>query len=414
MISEKKLLTELIDSGMKKGYVLYDDVKNLSNDDEDELDRIVDILEKNNISLLYDKSKIPISLDNDFYEFLNNLEDNEFVEFNNQIEKELSKDLLDKNLDDILPTVSSNDDPVRMYIKEIGVIPLLEPNKEFELARNIQKGLTAEKELSELKKNGINFDDRTEDRINELTEIIQIADDSRELLIHSNLKLVVSIAKKFMNNGLPLQDLIQEGNMGLLKVINKFDPDRGFKFCTYATWWIKQSITRAISDQARTIRIPVHVGDFINRMLRAQKKLTQILQREPTVNEIAEEMGENVNKIYQIQYISQEPISLEKAIGEDEESTLGDFISDNSILNPLEYTIHEEFKEELEKLLKGLQPKEEKIIRLRYGLDGGRPHTLEEVGREFNVTRERIRQIEAKAIRYLRHPSRQKVLKSWK
>ena len=301
-----------------------------------------------------------------------------------------------------------------MYIKEIGVIPLLEPNKEFELARNIQKGLAAEKELSELKKNGINFDDRTEDRINELTEIIQIADDSRELLIHSNLKLVVSIAKKFMNNGLPLQDLIQEGNMGLLKVINKFDPERGFKFCTYATWWIKQSITRAISDQARTIRIPVHVGDFINRMLRAQKKLTQILQREPTVNEIAEEMGENVNKIYQIQYISQEPISLEKAIGEDEESTLGDFISDNSILNPLEYTIHEEFKEELEKLLKGLQPKEEKIIRLRYGLDGGRPHTLEEVGREFNVTRERIRQIEAKAIRYLRHPSRQKVLKSWK
>ena len=411
MISEKKLLNKLIEEGVKKGYVLYEDVIKVSNNNEDEFDRIIDILEKNNITLLYDESKELINLDNDFYDFLNNLEDNEFIEFNKQIEKDLSRDFLDKNLDEMLPNISSNDDPVRMYIKEIGVIPLLEPNKEVELARIIRKGISAESKLEEISKSDSNYDNNL---IDELKKQIADAEEARELLIHSNLKLVVSIAKKFMNNGLPLQDLIQEGNMGLLKMINKFDPDKGFKFSTYATWWIKQSISRAISDQARTIRIPVHVGDFINRMLKAQKKLTQILQREPTVPEIAEEMGENVNKIYQIQYISQEPISLEKAIGEDEESTLGDFISDNSILNPLEYTIYEEFKEELEKLLKGLQPKEEKIIRLRYGLDGGRPHTLEEVGREFNVTRERIRQIEAKAIRYLRHPTRQKVLRPWK
>lgn len=411
MFREKKLLNKLIEEGVKKGYVLYEDVIKVSDNSEDEFDRILDILEKNNIALLYDESKEPINLDNDFYDFLNNLEDKDFVEFNEQIEKDLSRDFLDKNLDEMLPNISSNDDPVRMYIKEIGVIPLLGPNKEIELARIIRKGLEAESKLEEITKSDLNSDNKF---IDELKHQISDAEEARELLIHSNLKLVVSVAKKFMNNGLPLQDLIQEGNMGLLKMINKFDPEKGFKFSTYATWWIKQSITRAISDQARTIRIPVHVGDFINRMLKAQKKLTQILQREPTVPEIAEEMGENVNKIYQIQYISQEPISLEKAIGEDEESTLGDFISDNSILNPLEYTIYEEFKEELEKLLKGLQPKEEKIIRLRYGLDGGRPHTLEEVGREFNVTRERIRQIEAKAIRYLRHPTRQKVLRPWK
>ena len=411
MFREKKLLNKLIEEGVKKGYVLYEDVIKVSNNSEDEFDGIIDILEKNNITLLYDESKEPINLDNDFYDFLNNLEDKDFVEFNEQIEKDLSRDFLDKNLDEMLPNISSNDDPVRMYIKEIGVIPLLGPNKEIELARIIRKGLEAESKLEEITKSDSNSDNKF---IEELKNQIADAEEARELLIHSNLKLVVSVAKKFMNNGLPLQDLIQEGNMGLLKMINKFDPEKGFKFSTYATWWIKQSITRAISDQARTIRIPVHVGDFINRMLKAQKKLTQILQREPTVPEIAEEMGENVNKIYQIQYISQEPISLEKAIGEDEESTLGDFISDNSILNPLEYTIYEEFKEELEKLLKGLQPKEEKIIRLRYGLDGGRPHTLEEVGREFNVTRERIRQIEAKAIRYLRHPTRQKVLRPWK
>lgn len=411
MFREKKLLNNLIEDGVKKGYVLYEDVIKASNNNEDEFDRIIDILEKNNITLLYDELKETINLDNDFYDFLNNLEDKDFVEFNEQIEKDLSRDFLDKHLDEILPNISSNDDPVRMYIKEIGVIPLLGPNKEIELARIIRKGLEAERKLEELSKSVTNSESKL---IDELKKKIDDAEEARELLIHSNLKLVVSVAKKFMNNGLPLQDLIQEGNMGLLKMINKFDPEKGFKFSTYATWWIKQSITRAISDQARTIRIPVHVGDFINRMLKAQKKLTQDLQREPTVPEIAEEMGENVNKIYQIQYISQEPISLEKAIGEDEESTLGDFISDNSILNPLEYTIYEEFKEELEKLLKGLQPKEEKIIRLRYGLDGGRPHTLEEVGREFNVTRERIRQIEAKAIRYLRHPTRQKVLRPWR
>jgi len=403
MISEKKLLNSLIVDGEKNGYVLYKDVIKLVNNDEDEFERVIDILEKNNISILYDEAKEPINLDNDFYEFMNNLEnDSEFVEFNNQIEQEL----YNKSVDDIMPIISSSDDPVRMYVKEIGTIPLLTPKEEFELAHIIQRGLEAERKIKTIEENSKEF--------NEHNNLIKAAEDAREQLIHSNLKLVVSIAKKFINNGLPLQDLIQEGNIGLLKVINKFDPDRGFKFSTYATWWIKQAITRAISDQSRTIRIPVHVGDFINRMLKAQKKLTQELQREPSAQEIADEMGENVDKIYQIQYISQEPISLEKAIGEDEDSTLGDFISDTSILNPLEYTIQEEFKEELEKLLKGLQPKEEKIIRLRYGLDGGRPHTLEEVGREFNVTRERIRQIEAKAIRYLRHPSRQKTLKPWK
>ena len=275
-------------------------------------------------------------------------------------------------------TVSLND-PVKMYLKEIGRVPLLKPEDEPEIAKRIEAG---DKE-------------------------------ARDILISSNLRLVVSIAKKYVGRGMLFLDLIQEGNMGLVKAVEKFDYRKGFKFSTYATWWIRQAITRAIADQARTIRIPVHMVETINKLIRISRQKLQELGREPTPEEIAEVMGISVEKVREIQKISQEPVSLETPIGEEEDSHLGDFIQDDKVPTPADSAAFTLLKQQLNEVLDTLTEREQKVLRLRFGLDDGRSRTLEEVGKTFNVTRERIRQIEAKALRKLRHPSRSRKLKDF-
>ncbi len=299
-----------------------------------------------------------------------------FEEAGIQIENEYEKN---KELyDEILKEVSM-DDPVKMYLKDIGKVPLLHPDEETELAKRMMDGDEA----------------------------------AKKLLSEANLRLVVSIAKRYMGRGMQFLDLIQEGNLGLMKAVEKFDYQKGFKFSTYATWWIRQAITRAIADQARTIRIPVHMVETINKQIRVSRKLLQELGREPTPAEIAKEMGVTEERVCEIQKIAQDPVSLETPIGEEEDSHLSDFIEDEASAAPTDAVTFTMLKEQLIGVLDTLTPREEKVLRLRYGLDDGRPRTLEEVGREFNVTRERIRQIEAKALRKLRHPSRSKRLKDF-
>ena len=289
-------------------------------------------------------------------------------------EDQRDKELFEQALSDI-----GLDDPVKMYLKDIGRVPLLTADEEVDLARRMQEDdASAKKRLSE-----------------------------------ANLRLVVSIAKRYVGRGMLFLDLIQEGNLGLMKAVEKFDYQKGFKFSTYATWWIRQSITRAIADQARTIRIPVHMVETINKLTRVQRLLLQELGREPTPAEIAEKMGVSEDRVVEIQKIAQDPVSLETPIGEEEDSHLGDFIEDEKTTTPSDSVAFTMLKEQLLGVLDTLTPREEKVLRLRYGIDDGKPRTLEEVGREFNVTRERIRQIEAKALRKLRHPSRSKRLKDF-
>ena len=287
---------------------------------------------------------------------------------------EKDKELYDKLLKEI-----SMDDPVKMYLKDIGKVPLLSADDEIDLARKMMDG----------------------------------DEDAKRELSVANLRLVVSIAKRYVGRGMQFLDLIQEGNLGLMKAVEKFDYQKGFKFSTYATWWIRQAITRAIADQARTIRIPVHMVETINKVVRVQRLLLQQYGREPTPEEIAKEMGIPEQRVIEILKISQDPVSLETPIGEEEDSHLGDFIEDEQALAPTDIVASNLLKEQLIKVLDTLTPREEKVLRLRYGLDDGKPRTLEEVGKEFNVTRERIRQIEAKALRKLRHPSRSKRLKEF-
>ena len=301
-------------------------------------------------------------------------------------------------------------DPVRMYLKEIGKVPLLTAAEEIDLAMKIEAGVAATAELERAEDEVIELNRRDKRR---LTRVEAVGLDAKQQLIEANLRLVVSIAKRYVGRGMLFLDLIQEGNLGLIRAVEKFDYTKGFKFSTYATWWIRQAITRAIADQARTIRIPVHMVETINKLVRIQRQLLQDLNRDPTPEEIGEKMGLAAERVREIQKISQEPVSLETPIGEEEDSQLGDFIEDDSAVVPPDAASFSMLQEQLSKVLDGLAERERKVISLRFGLEDGHPHTLEEVGREFGVTRERIRQIESKTLAKLRHPSRSSKLKDY-
>ncbi len=301
-------------------------------------------------------------------------------------------------------------DPVRMYLKEIGKVPLLTAAEEIDLAMKIEAGVAATEELDRAEDEGIELERREKRR---LGRIEQVGIDAKQQLIEANLRLVVSIAKRYVGRGMLFLDLIQEGNLGLIRAVEKFDYTKGFKFSTYATWWIRQAITRAIADQARTIRIPVHMVETINKLVRIQRQLLQELGREPSPEEIGKEMGLPAERVREIQKISQEPVSLETPIGEEEDSQLGDFIEDSQAIVPPDAASFSMLQEQLTQVLDSLADRERKVIELRFGLVDGHPRTLEEVGREFGVTRERIRQIESKTLAKLRHPSRSSKLKDY-
>lgn len=366
-----------------------------------------------------------LNLDDDTMDDLYNWIDENLIEFidGEELDEEevLDDDLNDEDLDEedsIAEEISQLEktfansshakinDPVKMYLKEIGQIPLLDPKEEPIIARQIQEGEEAKEAMKD--------PDLSDEEKKKLAKVIADGEQAKQTLISSNLRLVVSIAKKYVGRGMLFLDLIQEGNCGLIKAVEKFDYTKGFKFSTYATWWIRQSITRAIADQARTIRIPVHMVETINKLTRVQRQLVQDLGRDPLPEEIAEKM-ENISaeKVREIQKIALDPVSLETPIGEEDDSHLGDFIEDKDTLSPDDYTNNQLLKDEINAVLQGLTEREEKVLRLRFGLLDGRTRTLEEVGKEFNVTRERIRQIEAKALRKLKNPNRCKRLRDF-
>ena len=349
---------EIVKKAKAKGKITYEELaKELENTNPDQIDKVFDAFEEMGVNILND-------------------------DFEDEPDIDDLKEVENLKLDEITETSYegiSVDDPVRMYLREIGKIPLLSYDKELELAKRILEG----------------------------------DEEAKQELAEANLRLVVSIAKKYVGRGMLFLDLIQEGNMGLIKAVEKFDYTKGFKFSTYATWWIRQAITRAIADQARTIRIPVHMVETINRLIRTSRHLLQQLGREPTPEEIAKEMDMSVEKVMEIQKIAQDPVSLETPIGEEDDSHLGDFIQDEDSPAPQDAASYTLLREQLEEVMKTLTPREAKVLRLRFGLDDGKARTLEEVGKEFDVTRERIRQIEAKALRKLRHPSRSKKLRDY-
>ena len=393
-------LIELLAFGKKKKNILeYQEISDFLKDlnlDAEKLEMVLDYLENNGIDILR------IS-DDDSDDDVILLSDDDDVE----VEK----------IDLSVPDGVSVEDPVRMYLKEIGKVPLLNADEEIELAQKMEAGSVATEKIPILKSR---LDDASEkekkelnDEIKSLQKDIAIGDDAKKRLAEANLRLVVSIAKRYVGRGMLFLDLIQEGNLGLIKAVEKFDYRKGYKFSTYATWWIRQAITRAIADQARTIRIPVHMVETINKLIRVSRQLLQELGREPSPEEIAEEMNLPVERVREILKISQEPVSLETPIGEEEDSHLGDFIKDDNVPVPADAAAFTLLKEQLEEVLGTLTDREQKVLTLRFGLEDGRARTLEEVGKEFNVTRERIRQIEAKALRKLRHPSRSRKLKDY-
>ena len=359
---EEKIKTLLAMAKKKKNVLEYQEISDHFADlhlEEEQMDEILDALEKSGIDVLR------ITDDDDIPDEELLLSDEDEVDM--------------ENLDLSIPDGISIEDPVRMYLKEIGKVPLLSAEEEIELAKRMENG----------------------------------DQEAKKRLAEANLRLVVSIAKRYVGRGMLFLDLIQEGNLGLIKAVEKFDYRKGYKFSTYATWWIRQAITRAIADQARTIQIPVHMVETINKLIRVSRQLLQELGREPTPEEISEEMGMPVDRVREILKISQEPVSLETPIGEEEDSHLGDFIQDDNVPVPAEAASFTLLREQLVEVLGTLTEREQKVLRLRFGLDDGRARTLEEVGKEFNVTRERIRQIEAKALRKLRHPSRSRKLKDY-
>jgi RNA polymerase primary sigma factor len=358
-------LDELYEYGKSKGSLTYKEIMDRLMEmemDPDQLDKVLETLDAYGVTVT------------------NDVEDATEISDPDLLPLEPTKEeLSDEALDLSVPEGVSIDDPVRMYLKEIGKVPLLTAEEEIEIAKRLEEG----------------------------------DESAKQKLAEANLRLVVSIAKRYVGRGMLFLDLIQEGNLGLIKAVEKFDYRKGFKFSTYATWWIRQAITRAIADQARTIRIPVHMVETINKLIRVSRQLLQEYGREPTPEEIAKEMGISEAKVREIIKIAQEPVSLETPIGEEEDSHLGDFIPDEDAPAPAEAASFALMKEQLTEVLDTLTPREEKVLRLRFGLDDGHQRTLEEVGKEFNVTRERIRQIEAKALRKLRHPSRSKKLRDY-
>ena len=394
-------LRELLARGKKKGKLdsgeLMDAVDDL-NLESDQMDQLYDSLEALNIDISADDT------------LLADLPDDEpAAEEIAEVEEE---ELVDPNT---LVNSFSIDDPVRMYLKEIGKVPLLSPDEEIDLAQAMGAGNAAQEKLEEidrLQKEGKEVP-YSQEEINGWKADHAKGEAAKQKLAEANLRLVVSIAKRYVGRGMLFLDLIQEGNLGLIKAVEKFDYTKGYKFSTYATWWIRQAITRAIADQARTIRIPVHMVETINKVIRVSRQLLQELGHDPSPNEISAEMGMPVEKVREILKIAQEPVSLETPIGEEEDSHLGDFIPDEGASEPSEAASFTLLKEQLMDVLSTLTPREEKVLKLRFGIEDGRTRTLEEVGKEFNVTRERIRQIEAKALRKLRHPSRSKKLKDF-
>lgn len=378
----KDIKRELIEKGKKKGVLTFKEISDAFEDIEvtpEEIERLYDVFEKESIELVED-------LDKELEEI--------------EVSKEELEDLS-------VPEGINIDDHVKMYLKEIGKVNLLTPEEELSLAKRLADGEKAKEQLEEI---GEEIDEDTKKQIDLL---IADGEKAKKSLAEANLRLVVSIAKRYVGRGMLFLDLIQEGNLGLIKAVDKFDYTKGYKFSTYATWWIRQAITRAIADQARTIRIPVHMVETINKLVRVSRQLVQELGREPTPEELAKELNMPVDKVREISKISQEPVSLETPIGEEEDSHLGDFIPDEDAPAPSEAASFVLLKEQLGAVLETLSEREAKVLRLRFGLDDGRARTLEEVGKEFDVTRERIRQIEAKALRKLRHPSRSKKLKDF-
>ena len=397
----REKLKSLLELGKKKRNILeYQEISDFFRDmnlDEEKMEKVLDFLEANKVDVLR------ISDGDD--------EDDDII-LDDEDEVEVEK------IDLSVPEGVSIEDPVRMYLKEIGKVPLLSADEEIELAQKMEAGSVAVEKIPLLKERlAETGDEQEKEEIQAEIKALQLdvdrGSDAKKRLAEANLRLVVSIAKRYVGRGMLFLDLIQEGNLGLIKAVEKFDYRKGYKFSTYATWWIRQAITRAIADQARTIRIPVHMVETINKLIRVSRQLLQELGREPTPEEIAEEMKMPVERVREILKISQEPVSLETPIGEEEDSHLGDFIQDDNVPVPAEAAASTLLKEQLVEVLGTLTEREQKVLRLRFGMDDGRARTLEEVGREFNVTRERIRQIEAKALRKLRHPSRSRKLKDY-
>ena len=394
-------MKELLEIGKKKRNILeYQEISDFFKDmnlDAEKMEEVLDILEKHNVDVL----KIVDDDDDD---------DEIILEADDEVEME--------SIDLSVPDGVSVEDPVRMYLKEIGKVPLLSAEEEIELAQKMETGNVAAEKIQILKSRIEETDDEAEKEeiraeIKELQKDEGVGAEAKKRLAEANLRLVVSIAKRYVGRGMLFLDLIQEGNLGLIKAVEKFDYRKGYKFSTYATWWIRQAITRAIADQARTIRIPVHMVETINKLIRVSRQLLQELGREPAPEEIAEVMNMPVDRVREILKISQEPVSLETPIGEEEDSHLGDFIKDDNVPVPADAAAFTLLKEQLEEVLGTLTEREQKVLTLRFGLEDGRARTLEEVGKEFNVTRERIRHIEAKALRKLRHPSRSRKLKDY-